>query len=158
SRRMDGVDKLEAVVAGRPVVAWAAGAFAALDEILGIVVVTAPDRVERYRAAGWLPERVSAVMSGGQRRQDSVAAGGGLLRANGADDPGRDVLLVHDGARPAVSAALIRRVAAAAAQHGAAIPVVPVAETIKEVRSGIVVGTIDRARLAAAQTPQGVRA
>jgi 2-C-methyl-D-erythritol 4-phosphate cytidylyltransferase/2-C-methyl-D-erythritol 2,4-cyclodiphosphate synthase len=157
SRRMDGLDKLEALVAGRPVLAWAVGAFAALEEVRGVVVVTAVDRVERYRAAIWLPERVSAVVPGGRRRQDSVAAGIGWLRANGADDPARDVVLVHDGARPAVSADLIRRVARATAEHGAAIAVVPVAETIKEVGDGVVIGTVDRARLAAAQTPQGVR-
>jgi 2-C-methyl-D-erythritol 4-phosphate cytidylyltransferase/2-C-methyl-D-erythritol 2,4-cyclodiphosphate synthase len=66
-------------------------------------------------------------------------------------------MLVHDGARPAASAALVRRVAETAAREGAAVPVLPVVETIKEVADGQIVRTVDRSRLAAAQTPQGVR-
>ena len=66
-------------------------------------------------------------------------------------------MLVHDGARPLVSAALVEAVAAAVARHGAAIPVVPVAETLKRVGDGMVHETVDRSVLAAAQTPQGAR-
>jgi 2-C-methyl-D-erythritol 4-phosphate cytidylyltransferase/2-C-methyl-D-erythritol 2,4-cyclodiphosphate synthase len=116
-------------------------------------VVTAPERASGLAAARWLPTSVAAVVAGGARRQDSVAAG---VAALGEGEPG-DVILVHDGARPLVSRALIERVAAAAAEHGAAIPVVPVAETLKRVEHGRIAGTVDRAALAAAQTPQGVR-
>ncbi len=159
---MDGVDKLEALVGGRPILAWAIAAFASVETTDRIVVVTSADRVERYRAAAWMPDRVSAVIAGGARRQESVAAGIRWLRAdNTATEPGSRpgdrVVLIHDGARPAVSADLIRHVAEKAAEHGAAIPVIPVAETIKELDSDVVRRTVDRAPLAAAQTPQGVR-
>jgi 2-C-methyl-D-erythritol 4-phosphate cytidylyltransferase/2-C-methyl-D-erythritol 2,4-cyclodiphosphate synthase len=157
SRRMGGLDKLEALLAGRPVLAWAIAPLAAEPRIGRIVVVTALDRVERYRAAPWLSARVSAVVPGGDRRQDSVAAGVRWLQSN-APAPSQDsVVLVHDGARPAASTALVRQVIDAALRHGAAIPVMPIAESIKQLDDGLVAGTLDRSNLAVAQTPQAVR-
>jgi 2-C-methyl-D-erythritol 2,4-cyclodiphosphate synthase/2-C-methyl-D-erythritol 4-phosphate cytidylyltransferase len=67
------------------------------------------------------------------------------------------VILVHDGGRPAVSSALVGTIARAAAEHGAAIPVVPIVETVKRIEDRRVAGTVDRVGLATAQTPQGVR-
>ena len=72
-------------------------------------------------------------------------------------DGGDRTVLVHDGARPLASPALVDAVAAAVEAHGAAMPVLPVAETLKRVEDGRVVETVDRATLAAAQTPQGAR-
>jgi len=89
---------------------------------------------------------------GGDRRQDSVWQGFRLL-ATAAPE----VVLVHDGARPLVTAGLISRVIAAARADGAAVPVLAVEDTIKEVREGRVAATIDRTFLARAQTPQGFR-
>ena len=66
-------------------------------------------------------------------------------------------MLVHDAARPLVEVALIESVVAAAAEDGAALPVVPLVDTVKRVRDGRVVETLDREELAAAQTPQGFR-
>lgn len=153
STRMGGGDKLGMVVGGRPVLAWTLAALAAAPIVRRIVVVTAAERVGEISAAPWLPSRVAAVVEGGARRQDSVASGVAAL-GDGLPD---DVILVHDGARPLVSPELVARVAAAAAEHGAAIPVVPVAETLKRVVDGQVAATVDRALLAAAQTPQGIR-
>ncbi len=153
SARMGGIDKLFAPVGGRPVLAWTLAALADPALIRRIVVVAAADRVPEVAAAAWLPATVSAVVAGGARRQDSVAAGVAAL-GGGAPD---DVILVHDGARPLVSRALVARVAAAAAARGAAIPVVPVTETIKRVVDGQVEATVDRSALVAAQTPQGIR-
>lgn len=150
--RMGG-DKLGLLVAGRPVLAWTLAGLAAAPIVRRIVVVTAAERLAEVAAAPWLPSRVSAVVEGGARRQDSVAAGVGAL-GDGLPD---DVVLVHDGARPLVSPELVARVAAAAAEHGAAIPVVPVAETLKRVVDGQIAATVDRTSLAAAQTPQGIR-
>ncbi|MDQ3870268.1 MAG: 2-C-methyl-D-erythritol 2,4-cyclodiphosphate synthase, partial [Chloroflexota bacterium] len=62
-----------------------------------------------------------------------------------------------DGARPLVTPDLVDRVALAAAEHGAAIPVLPVAETLKRLDESRIEGTVEREGLAAAQTPQGVR-
>ena len=72
-------------------------------------------------------------------------------------DGGARPVLVHDGARPLASPALVDAVVAAVEAHGAALPVLPVAETLKRVEDGRVVETVDRATLAAAQTPQGAR-
>jgi 2-C-methyl-D-erythritol 4-phosphate cytidylyltransferase/2-C-methyl-D-erythritol 2,4-cyclodiphosphate synthase len=93
-------------------------------------------------------------VAGGRRRQESVAAG---VRALAPGSGEADVILVHDGARPLASPALVARVASAAAATGAAIPVLSVAETVKRVEHGRVVTTVDRLPLALAQTPQGVR-
>lgn len=103
----------------------------------------------------WLADRAPRVriVTGGPRRQDSVA--------NGFDaaDPSAEVLLVHDAARPFVTAAIISRVIDAAAAHGAAIAAVPVSDTVKRGRSGdgepVVAETISRDGLYLAQTPQG---
>ena len=151
--RMGGGDKLGLLVAGRPVLAWTLAGLAAAPIVRRIVVVTAAERLAAVAASPWLPSRVVAVVEGGARRQDSVAAGVGALGEGSPDD----VILVHDGARPLVSPGLVARVAAAAAEHGAAVPVVAVAETLKRVVDGRIEATVDRTLLAAAQTPQGIR-
>jgi 2-C-methyl-D-erythritol 4-phosphate cytidylyltransferase/2-C-methyl-D-erythritol 2,4-cyclodiphosphate synthase len=158
STRMDGTDKLTVQLGGRPLLAWSLEAIAAAPEVARIVVVAAPERVADVAAAAWLPRSVVDVVAGGARRQESVHAG--FVALDGDDDDGGDehgVLLVHDGARPLVTSALVGVVAAATARYGAAIPVVPVAETLKRIEGDLVGGTVDRAALAAAQTPQGVR-
>jgi 2-C-methyl-D-erythritol 4-phosphate cytidylyltransferase / 2-C-methyl-D-erythritol 2,4-cyclodiphosphate synthase len=158
SRRMAGVDKLLAAVAGRPLIAWTVEAIASASSVRRIVVVTSPDRVGEWRDAPWLRavDRVVAVVAGGSTRQVSVANGVRRLAELDPDGGARPVL-VHDGARPLASPALVDAVAAAVEAHGAALPVLPVAETLKRVEDGRVVETVDRATLAAAQTPQGAR-
>jgi len=156
STRMGGTDKLEALIGGRPVLAWTLHGLAGTTGLERIIVVTAPDRVAELRARDWLPGRVVAVVAGGPRRQESVAAGFAALESLAPERPER-VLLVHDGARPLVSPALVARVAEATAAHGAAIPAVPVSETVKRVADGRVEATVDRTRLVLAQTPQGVQ-
>jgi 2-C-methyl-D-erythritol 4-phosphate cytidylyltransferase / 2-C-methyl-D-erythritol 2,4-cyclodiphosphate synthase len=164
SQRMAGIDKMMALIGDRPLLAWSLEGVAGAPEVERIVLVVAADAVAPLRAAAWLPAKVMAVVPGGPRRQESVAAGLEGLAALPTDDPanlGSDaddrVLLVHDGGRPAVSAALVGAVARAAAEHGAAIPVVPIVETVKRIDDGWVGATVDRAGLGAAQTPQGVR-
>jgi 2-C-methyl-D-erythritol 4-phosphate cytidylyltransferase/2-C-methyl-D-erythritol 2,4-cyclodiphosphate synthase len=154
STRMRGIDKLLAPLAGRPLLAWTLRAFARGRRIERIVVVAPPPRVDELRAADWLPERAT-VVGGGLRRQDSVAAGVAELVTRGA--PPETVVLVHDGARPVLTGVLIGRVIDAVAERGAAIPVVPLVDTLKRVEGGRVTDTIDRSGLGLAQTPQGVR-
>jgi 2-C-methyl-D-erythritol 4-phosphate cytidylyltransferase/2-C-methyl-D-erythritol 2,4-cyclodiphosphate synthase len=92
------------------------------------------------------------VVKGGERRQDSVA--------NGFDavDATSDVVLIHDAARPFVSADLIDRTIDAAAAHGAAIAALPSRDTVKRVDAGgTIVDTIPRETIYLAQTPQGFR-
>jgi 2-C-methyl-D-erythritol 4-phosphate cytidylyltransferase/2-C-methyl-D-erythritol 2,4-cyclodiphosphate synthase len=158
SRRMGGTDKLNHVIAGRPLLAWSIDALTVVPEVERVVVVTAADRVDDLRGAPWLPPEVVAVVAGGARRHESVAAGAAALDAlDGPDTFDDRVVLVHDGARPLASAALVRSILEAAAGDGAAIPVVPIAETVKRVEHGVVAATVDRDELATAQTPQGVR-
>lgn len=151
---MGRTDKMFASIGGRPMLAWTVAAFGQLPVIDRLVVVTAAERVEELRAAPWLPER-AIVVAGGERRQESVAAGVAALAERGAGDD--RVALVHDGARPAVRPDLVQRVIEAADEHGAAIPVLPVVETLKRVDGDLVVATVDRDGLGAAQTPQGLR-
>lgn len=95
------------------------------------------------------------VVAGGARRQDSVRAGFAAVA------PESDVVIVHDAARPFVTAPVIDRVIAAAADVGAAIPGVPVADTVKRGTSfgGVrtVAATVPREEVWLAQTPQGFR-
>ena len=155
---MAGVDKLMAPIGDRPLLAWTVAAVAAAPEVERIVLVVAPEAVDPIRSAPWLPAKVSAVVAGGPRRQDSVVAGLAWLDAAARPPIDDRIVLVHDGGRPAVSAALVGAVARAAAEHGAAIPVVPIVETVKRVDGDRIAATLDRAELRAAQTPQGVRA
>lgn len=67
------------------------------------------------------------------------------------------VVIVHDAVRPLASVELWERVASAAEQHGAAIPVLAMADTVKVVSEGVVVSTPDRSSLVRVQTPQGFR-
>ncbi len=156
STRMRGVDKAFALVGGRPLLAWTIEAVATSVAVERIVVVVAPDRVAGLREAAWLPSRVASVVAGGATRQASVA--NGVLELVRLDPGGgRRPVLVHDGARPLVSSALVSAVAEAADEFGAAIPVVPIVETVKRVGAGLVLETVERSALAAAQTPQGAR-
>ncbi len=156
SRRMGGRDKLDAPIGGRPLLAWTLDALAETPGLDRVIVVTAAGRVAGIREGGWLPPCVAGVVPGGERRQDSVAAGFAALESVAPAGPER-VLLVHDGARPLVSPDLVAAVAQAVVAHGAAIPVVPLAETIKRVHGGVVEAPVDRTPLAAAQTPQGAQ-
>lgn len=151
STRM-GADKLWADLDGRPVLAHALAAFGLAPEVTRIVVVAPIERHEAIRALGSaLP---ATCVEGGARRQDSVAAG--IAAA-----PDAAWYLVHDGARPLVTPALIARVLAGARLAGGAVPAVPVVDTIKRVvlEDGTerVEETVDRTALRAVQTPQAFR-
>ncbi len=157
SQRMGGIDKLGWVIGGRPLLGHTLDRLAAAPDIESIVVVTTPDRREALALAPWLPTKVLAIVVGGEQRQDSVQAGIDEIERLVPDPAGERVLLVHDGARPVISLELVAAVAAAAERHGAAIPIVPVVETIKRLAGDRVAGTVDRTTLGAAQTPQGIR-
>jgi 2-C-methyl-D-erythritol 4-phosphate cytidylyltransferase / 2-C-methyl-D-erythritol 2,4-cyclodiphosphate synthase len=91
------------------------------------------------------------TVDGGDRRQDSVAKG------FDATSPDADVVLIHDAARPFVSASLIDRTIDAAAEHGAAIAALQSRDTVKRVDNGVITETIARETVYLAQTPQGFR-
>jgi 2-C-methyl-D-erythritol 4-phosphate cytidylyltransferase len=96
--------------------------------------------------------KVRAVVAGGPERQESVARGLAAVPATAA------WILVHDGVRPCITPALVRRVVDAARVHGAAVAALPVAETLKRGAEGWVKETVPRDGLWAIQTPQGFRA
>ena len=157
STRMDGVDKLLVPLGDRPLLARAIGALAASDAVESIVVVTSQARREALLAGRWLPDDRLTFVDGGDRRQDSVRAGFEALERSVPDPTGERIVLVHDGARPMPSQPLIERVMAATRDHGAAIPGLPITETLKRVADDRIETTVDRAGLVAAQTPQGAR-
>jgi len=95
-------------------------------------------------------EKLKAVASGGERRQDSVFSG--FQQINPAQG---DIVLIHDAARPLVKAELIDSIIKKARETGAAIPVLPVSDTIKKINGDRVSQTIDRQALYHTQTPQG---
>ncbi|HVM30311.1 MAG TPA: 2-C-methyl-D-erythritol 2,4-cyclodiphosphate synthase [Candidatus Limnocylindrales bacterium] len=153
SRRMGGTDKLQLPLLGRPLLAWTVEALAAAATVARVIVVTAADRVERLASAAWLIDAADPlplqVVAGGAQRMDSVRAGVEAARS--------EVVLVHDGARPLASPALADVVARRARRHGAAIPVIPVADSLRHVKGGLVAALVERDGLASAQTPQGAR-
>ena len=117
-----------------------------------LCVVLPPEEVSgaQGRAAASLP-RVTAVVAGGSTRAESVRRGLAALSA--------DHVLVHDAARPLCPERLVRDVVDATLLDGAAVPVLPVHDTVKEDDgAGFVLRTVARASLHLAQTPQGARA
>ena len=142
-------------LAGASVLGHTLQAFEACDAIDEVVLVVHSDRVAEYaiEAAGTL--KVEGIIAGGDRRQDSVAAG---LAALSADV---EVVVVHDGARPLVTPAIISEAVECLVTSGAEGVVVghPAYDTMKRVDGdGAVVGTEDRSTLWVAQTPQVFRA
>jgi len=137
---------------GRPLLLWSALAFEAVPEVSAIVAVVPREEVAAARSLLERVRKVVGVVAGGERRQDSVRAG---LEA--APEGFAGIVLVHDAARPLVEGGLIRAVIRAAIDAGAAVPLMEVVDTIKNVRGGRVLGTVDRTGLGAAQTPQGFR-
>jgi len=152
---MGGSDKLATEILGRPLLAWTLQALAGAAAIQRVIVVTSPERQAAVAEATWLPSNVLEVVVGGSRRQESVHAGFAAFGRHDPDETG--VVLVHDAARPLVEPGLISAVVRATAEHGAAIPIVPVAETLKRIEGDRVGATVERTGLGAAQTPQGAR-
>ncbi|MGD0742964.1 MAG: 2-C-methyl-D-erythritol 4-phosphate cytidylyltransferase [Acidimicrobiales bacterium] len=134
-------------VGGRLIVEWAVDAARTAAD--GVVLVVPPADVdEAAHHAG-----CSVVVAGGATRAGSVRAG--LARVPEATG----IVIVHDAARPAASPDLFAAVVAAVrAGADAAVPCLPVADTLKRVRDGRVEGTVDRSGLSAVQTPQAFRA
>ncbi len=148
-----GYSKAYVDVAGKPLIARTVAALLASPFIDQLTVAVRPD--EMALASGEIVEKLNLqgkveVISGGEARQQTVDK---LLAAA---PPERDLVLIHDGARPLVSAKLIHEVLEAAAEWGAAIAAIPITDTVKESKNGgeTVSGTVDRARLYRAQTPQ----
>ncbi|TAK74940.1 MAG: 2-C-methyl-D-erythritol 4-phosphate cytidylyltransferase [Dehalococcoidia bacterium] len=149
---MGGVDKLWADLCGRPLVAHSIAMLGSVEGVRTLVLVgPAARHIELMASAEDAAARGVQVIcvEGGARRQDSVAAA--IAAA-----PDAAWYLVHDGARPFASPALARRVIEGARRHGAAVPGIPVTDTVKHIAAdGRILATVERASLRAVQTPQG---
>src|SRR6266568_5760170 len=134
---------------GKSVLRHAVAAFAMHPRIAGVqVVIREEDRSIFAEAVSGLV--VLPPVPGGAERQDSVRLG---LEALVPHDPAR--VLIHDAARPFPDPALIDRVLDELDRAPAAIPALPIGDTLKRVADGVIRETIDRAQLWRAQTPQG---
>jgi 2-C-methyl-D-erythritol 4-phosphate cytidylyltransferase len=146
-RRFGGTKQF-AMLKGKQVLEWSIAAFDAHPDVDEIILVLPDEKsgdrfMRRYH-------KISALLRGGPRRQDSVALGFERVDAGQTG-----VVLVHDGVRPLVSPEVISRVIAAARRGGAAVPGIPLEDTIKEAAGGKVIRTTDRQKLVRVQTPQG---
>lgn len=156
-KRMGGdSNKQYLLLDGMPILARTVQTFQEADCIDAVYLVSPEQEipfcrsevVERYGFT-----KVRAIVPGGAERQVSVCNG---LRAIEGIEPD-DLVLIHDGVRPFVSAQMLEEAAAAAKEAGAAVVAVPVKDTVKVVRDGVITKTPPREELWLAQTPQAFR-
>ena len=150
STRMEGLDKIFAPILGVPALARTLAAFQSSPAIDEIVVVT---RLEHVGDAGELCktyglDKVRRILRGGDSRLASALIGVGEVRRDA------ELIAIHDGARPLVSLRVIADAVARAAQCHAAVPAIPVHDTVKVGVDGYIWETPRRETLFAAQTPQ----
>lgn len=150
SRRMGGENKLLLPLDDAPVLAHTLSAFEKCTAIRDIVLVCREQDILPYTelAQNCGVSKLRTVTRGGDSRTASVLAG--ITAA--PEDTG--LVAVHDGARPLVSEAVITEAVYAAAEYGAAAPVVPVKDSIKRIQNGNIAADVPRDTLAAVQTPQ----
>src|SRR5216684_5686832 len=147
-----GGPKQYRTIGGQTVIFRAMEAFCRHPDVFAVQPVVNPDDAAIFNEAV-AGLRHAPPANGGATRQASVHAG---LEALASQKP--DVVLIHDAARPFVTAAVISRAIDAAGRTGAAVPAIPVTDTIKLVgAAGDVEGTPERARRRIAQTPQAFR-
>ena len=146
--RMGGIDKVMAELKGEPMMLRTVRAFENCPVIQEIVVVTRPDLIAPIMGLCKGFSKVTAVVAGGKDRPESVRNGMNALSSK------VKLAAIQDGARPLITQAVIDRTVRAANTYGAAAPAVPVKDTVKVVRGGVVRATPDRSALAAVQTPQ----
>ncbi len=146
AQRMLGIDKMLAPLSGVPVLLRTVRALSASECIDRIYIVTREDLLEQVRALCEKEPKFGQVVAGGDSRAQSV------LR--GLEAAEEELVAIHDGARPLVTAEVIREAVLTAAEMGAAAPAIAVHDTIKVAQGGIVTETPDRSSLFAVQTPQ----
>ena len=138
-------------LAGTPIIFHTLKAFEQCDEIQEFIVVVAAEEAAGFQslAAKYDLQKIKAVVSGGATRAQSVLHGLNAVEAATAE-----IIAVHDGVRPFVTADEIARTILAAQLEGAAILVSAPVDTVKEVKDGVVVRTLKRGELRNALTPQ----
>ena len=140
-------------LAGRPVLMHTLEAFDRWDASARLIVVLPEDQIETWKrlCEAHAFVRAHRVVAGGETRFHSVRKGLDVVASDG-------LIAVHDGVRPLVAPSVIAACFAAAADGGAAVPVVPVVESVREVDADGGSRPVDRARLRVVQTPQVFRA
>lgn len=148
--RMEGEDKLMYELGGLPVVLHSLHQFQASPLVCEVILVTRQEILVDLAqlCKQYALTKVGKLVLGGASRMESVAIG---MREVSKD---ASLIAVHDGARPFVSREVLEDVLYAATDFGAAVPVIPVKDTIKLVEEGMITKTPPRASLFAAQTPQ----
>jgi len=150
STRMSETDKIFAKLGDKEVIAYSLSVFNNSPLIGSIILVlnTASVSLGKKLVKDYGFDKVSKVITGGRRRQDSV-----LLGLKEID--GFDIVMVHDGARPFINLNILQLGKDAVRETGAAIPVIPLEDSIKSVDSkGLVIDNVDREKLWLVQTPQ----
>ncbi len=150
--RLGGTRKQDRMLGDAPLVVQTLRVFATHPAIGQIVVAVPPGEgaPAQQRLAGYgLPD--IAIVEGGATRRASVA------KALGALAGPVEIVLVHDAVRPFVDAALVQAVVDEARRSGAAVPAIPVADTLRQADGGVFGETIPRDGLFLVQTPQGFR-
>ncbi len=138
-------------ISGKPLIAYTLEPFEKCQLIDHMVLVVPPDSIDWVReeiVGQYRLKKVREIVAGGETRQQSVWNGLNVVSNN------TEKVVIHDAVRPFVNETLIKRVIDASRKTGAAITAVPVKDTVKQVESGEVVGTLDRRLLWLAQTPQ----
>lgn len=145
------IPKQYLALAGKPILRHAAEAFLGHQGVNRVrVVIRRDDRTRHDAALDGLA--VLEPVIGGTTRQDSARLG-----LESVADAAPRVVLIHDAARPFPDAATIGRTLAALQDHPGALPAIPLGDTLKRARAGLVGATVERKDLWRAQTPQGFR-
>ncbi|MBN1825189.1 MAG: 2-C-methyl-D-erythritol 4-phosphate cytidylyltransferase [Candidatus Eisenbacteria bacterium] len=147
-----GAPKSFRELAGRTILARTLDALAAAPSIGGLVVAAPPDRLDEVRRLVPDGAPLLAVVAGGEERFDSVR------NALAAVPEGTAIVVVHDAARPLVTARETEEAIEAARRYGAALTVSAPVETVKRIDGDRVTATLDRDLIRLAQTPQAFRA
>jgi 2-C-methyl-D-erythritol 4-phosphate cytidylyltransferase len=151
-----GTNKQYLLLDGIPILAHTIRVFEQSPFVSGIYVISPEaeipfcrdEVVERFGFS-----KVRAIVAGGAERQHSVFNGLSAMTDAASDD----VVLIHDGVRPFVATEIIRKAAEAAGECGGAVVAVPVKDTVKVAREGMIESTPPRETLWLAQTPQAFR-
>jgi len=153
STRMKGVNKQFLSILGVPVIARTLMAFERCEYVSKIIIVTSQDSISQMQllCEKYSIDKLCDIVEGGANRHESVMKGIERLDTNDTK------VLIHDGARPFVDTPTISQVVMALYTYDAALCVCKINDTVKKISDdGVVLSTVDRSKLYAAQTPQGV--
>ena len=153
SSRMNGIDKQLVKIRGKNVINYSIELFSKLKETRSITLMLSEknvDEVKQIIKTLGINKHIYTLI-GGKLRQDTVRI---ALKNLSSIYTTNDLVAIHDGARPFVSKTIVLNGIKSAQASGAAIPIIPLSDTIKKVSNNLIIKTYDRSKLAAVQTPQ----